>query len=86
YFPTYALGNIYSGQILARMKKEIPDWRDQIVKGNFHNVRQWLTKNVHSYGNLYDAADLIKKITGEEINVKHFLDYLNKKYSKLYGF
>jgi len=86
YFPTYALGNIYSGQILARIKKEIPDWKDQITKGNFHNVKQWLTKNVHSYGNLYDPADFIKKITGEEINVKHFLDYLNEKYSKLYGF
>jgi carboxypeptidase Taq len=86
YFPTYALGNIYSGQILARMQKDIPDWRDHISDGNFNNVRQWLIKNVHSYGNLYDPPDLIKRITGEEINVKHYLDYLNEKYSKLYGF
>ncbi len=86
YFPTYALGNIYSGQILARMQQDIPDWRDQISDGNFNNVRQWLIKNVHSYGNLYDPPDLIKKIIGEEINVKHYLDYLNEKYSKLYGF
>jgi len=86
YFPTYALGNIYSGQLLSKMRGDLPDWTDQITKGNFHNVKQWLSKNVHSYGNLYDPADLIKKITGEPINGKHFLNYLNKKYSKLYGF
>jgi len=86
YFPTYALGNIYSGQILARMKKDISDWRDQIVKGNFHNIKWWLTENIYRHGNLYDPADLIKKVTGEKINSKHYLDYLNDKYSKLYGY
>jgi carboxypeptidase Taq len=86
YFPTYALGNIYSGQLLSRIHREMPDWKDHITKGNFHNVKQWLVENVHSHGNLYDPADLIKKITGEQINANHFLDYLNEKYSKLYGF
>jgi len=86
YFPSYALGNIYSGQILAALEKDMPDWKDQIAKGNFHNVKQWLIENVHRYGKLYNAADLIKKIAGEEINVKHYLDYLNEKYSKLYGY
>lgn len=86
YFPTYALGNIYSGQILAQMRKHLPDWKGQIAEGNFHNVKQWLIENVHRYGNLYDPADLIKKIASEEINAKHYLDYLNEKYSELYGF
>jgi len=83
YFPSYALGNIYSGQLLAKMEKEIPNWKEQLANGNFNSVKQWLTKNVHSYGNLYDPADLIRIVTGEEINVKHYLNYLNEKYSKL---
>jgi len=86
YFPTYALGNIYSGQLLTRMKRELPDWRDHIAKGNFNEVRKWLIENIYRHGNLYDPADLIKKITGEEINVKHYLDYLNDKFAKLYGY
>jgi len=86
YFPTYALGNIYSGQLLAKMQKDMPDWKNHAAKGNFQPIKQWLTKNVHSYGNLYDPPDLIKKITGEQINVKHYLEYLNKKYSDLYGY
>jgi carboxypeptidase Taq len=86
YFPTYALGNIYSGQILAVMEKDIPDWAGQIGKGNFQNIKQWMVKNVHSYGDLYDPTDLIKKIAEEKINVKPYISYLNRKYSKLYEF
>ncbi len=86
YFPSYALGNIYSGQILARIQKDLSGWKNQITRGNFHDIKQWLVKNVHSHGDLYDPADLIKKITDEELNVKPYLNYLNEKYSKLYGF
>ncbi len=86
YFPSYALGNIYSGQLLSVLEKELPDWRKQLTKGNFKDIKQWLVKNVHSRGYLYDPADLIKKITGEELKVKPYLDYLTDKYSKLYGF
>jgi len=86
YFPTYALGNVYDGQILEVLKRDMPDWRERFAKGDFLSVRQWLTKNVHSYGDLYDPPDLIRKITGEEIKVKPFLDYLHEKYSSLYGY
>jgi carboxypeptidase Taq len=86
YFPSYALGNIYSGQIFASMEKDLKNWREQIAKGNFKEVKKWLVENVHSYGNLYDPEDLIRKITGKELNVKPYLNYLNEKYSKLYGF
>jgi carboxypeptidase Taq len=86
YFPSYALGNIYSGQILVTMEKDLPDWKTQISNGNFQNIKQWLAKNVHNYGELYDPTDFIKKITEEELSVKPYLNYLNKKYSKLYGF
>jgi len=86
YFPSYALGNIYSGQLLGVMEKQIPKWRNQIAQGNFSDVRNWLIKNVHAYGNLYDPAELIKKITGKELTVKPYLSYLNEKYASLYGF
>ena len=86
YFPSYALGNIYSGQILSIMQKEVPDWRGQIAKGDFCPVKSWLTEKIYNYGNLYDPGSLIKKISGEGINAKHYLDYLDEKYSGLYGY
>jgi carboxypeptidase Taq len=86
YFPSYALGNIYSGQILAAMEKDLKNWKTQVAKGNVKEVKEWLVKNVHAYGNLYDPEELIRKITGKRLDVKPYLNYLNSKYSKLYGF
>jgi carboxypeptidase Taq len=86
YFPSYALGNIYSGQILARIKEDIQDWRSQLAQGNLENIKGWLVKNVHSHGDLYEPAELIKKITGKKLDAKPYLEYLEEKYSALYGF
>jgi len=86
YFPSYTLGNIYSGQILAAMEKNLPEWKNQIAQGNFSDIKQWLIKNIHNYGDLYDPSDLLKKISGEELSVKPYLSYLNRKYSELYSF
>jgi carboxypeptidase Taq len=86
YFPSYALGNVYTGQLLASMEKDTPDWRKQLEKGNFKPVKQWLAEKVHKQGNLYDPPALIKRITGKELTVKPYLNYLNEKCSKLYDF
>ena len=44
---------------------------------------QWLKEHVQHYGCLYDAGEIIKRATGEEFNVKYFLDYIEEKYTKL---
>jgi len=86
YFPTYALGNIYSGQLLAKLANDMRDWRSQLMQGNLEDIRVWLTKNVQSQGNLYDPAELMRRITGKELNAEPYLKYLNEKYSGLYEF
>jgi carboxypeptidase Taq len=86
YFPSYALGNIYSGQIRNALERSLPSWRSSIAKGEFGPVRNWLTKNLYAYGDLYDPLDLLRKVTGEGIEVRHFLDYLDAKCSELYDY
>ncbi|MEM2999402.1 MAG: carboxypeptidase M32 [Candidatus Bathyarchaeia archaeon] len=86
YFPSYALGNIYSGQLLSALAKDISDWRSQLAEGNTKNIMGWLAKNVHAYGALYDPNELITKITGRELDAGPYLQYLQEKYSTLYGF
>jgi carboxypeptidase Taq len=54
--------------------------------GEFSSIRKWLASNIYGHGNLYDPAELIKKVTGTELNVNPYLSYLQDKYSKLYGF
>jgi len=86
YFPTYALGNIYSGQIVDALRRKHTSWLSELAMGEFSSIRKWLASNIYGHGNLYDPAELIKKVTGTELNVKPYLSYLQDKYSKLYGF
>jgi carboxypeptidase Taq len=86
YFPSYALGNIYSGQITAKITKDLPNWRKELARGKLNPISDWLKRNIHSYGSLYDPEDLIKKATGRNLDSKPYLKYLNEKYCNLYGF
>jgi carboxypeptidase Taq len=86
YFPSYALGNIYSGQITAAITKNVPDWRSQLALGKLKPVNDWLKRNIHSQGDLYDTEELIKMATGRTLDSEPYLQYLNEKYSNLYGF
>ncbi len=86
YFPSYALGNIYDGQIVIALTKALPDWRNQLSQGNLENVNSWLKESIHSRGDLHDPEELIKLATGSSLNAEAFITYLNEKYSELYGF
>jgi carboxypeptidase Taq len=86
YFPCYTLGNIYSGQLLTKIKNDIPNMRSQLAEGNLSNITGWLAENVHIQSNLHDPAELIKKITGNQLDAKPYLEYLQEKYAELYGF
>ncbi|MBD3205772.1 carboxypeptidase M32 [Candidatus Bathyarchaeota archaeon] len=86
YFPSYALGNLYDGQLRKLIEKDVPDWKDQISYGNFRPVKTWLTEHVYKHGNLYDPEDLIKLETGNTLRVQPFIDYLDEKFRDIYGY
>ena len=85
YFPTYTLGNIFGAQIFFQMKKEIPDWEQEIEKGNLKAVLNWFKTNVHERGNTKDSLEMVKEITGKEVTADYLIEYLQEKYSKLYN-
>ena len=86
YFPSYALGNIYSGQINAAVTRDLPDWHSQLAKGKLNKLNEWLKRNVHSQSDLYDPEELIEKATGRKLDSAAYLKYLNEKYGDIYGF
>ena len=86
YFPSYAIGNIYSGQIFEELRLNVEKVKSQIEQGQINEVNLWLKQNVHYYGSLYEPNELIEKISGEKINSQPYIQYLNKKYRKLYNF
>ena len=75
-----------AAQLVAKgLTKDLPDWQIQLQKGEFTPIRLWLAENTHGRGALYDGLDMVKEITGEELKVKYFRSYLEKKYSDLYA-
>ena len=84
YFPTYTIGSFYAAQFYNKASQEISNTEDKISKGDMYDLLKWLRKNIHVHGKRYDAKDLCKKITGEELNFKYFMNYAKEKYSKIY--
>jgi carboxypeptidase Taq len=85
YFPTYALGNLYSAQFLNMMNRDIPDLDTLLAKRECHQPLAWLKDNIHRHGSVYTAAELCHRVTGEDLSIDYFTDYLEKKYSEIYG-
>lgn len=86
YFPSYALGNLYGAQFLGKLLKDVPDLYARIEAGDFAVIHSWLKDNIHKHGSVKKPAELIKLITGEELNASYFIEYLKNKYSKVYEF
>ena len=86
YFPTYALGNLYSAQFFGQAQKEMPDLTEQIEKGNLIGLRQWLKDNIHQHGTRYRANKLVQKVTGKPLSHKPLMDYMTAKFQEIYEF
>jgi carboxypeptidase Taq len=85
YFPTYALGNLYSAQFYAAMKRDLPGLEESVARGDFSMAGNWLGEKIHSQGRLYPAGELCARVTGRELDPACFLDYLEAKYTEIYG-
>ena len=86
YFQSYALGNIYDGQIRNAILKDIPDFYSRIEKGDFKYISDWFEKNIYCHSNCLTAGEIMKNLTGEALNADCFLQYLNNKYRSIYKF
>lgn len=84
YFPSYTLGNIYSAQFYNTARKEIKDFDDLVEKGELIKIKEWLSEKIYKYGKLLEPAEILMKVTGEEINPEYLIDYLENKYKEIY--
>ncbi len=85
YFPSYHIGNLYGAQIYNDALKKHPTLLQDFEDGNFSNLLAYLRENIHQHGKIYHAKDLIKKITGEDLNPDYFIEYVEKKFYPIYG-
>lgn len=84
YFPSYALGNAYAAQFLATMNKEF-DVDKCMENDELDTIKNWLNDKIHKYGRLLEPNEIIKNVTGEELNAKYLVEYLKQKYENIYN-
>ncbi|MCL6445373.1 MAG: carboxypeptidase M32 [Alicyclobacillus sp.] len=84
YFPSYALGNIYAAQFAASLAKAIPDYLDQVRAGEMSAIKAWLNENIHRHGKLLEPSEIVQQVTGEPLNARYLVEYLNGKFRPLY--
>jgi carboxypeptidase Taq len=84
YFPTYSLGNLYGAQFFVQAERDLGNLEAQFERGEFAPLLNWTREKIHHQGSRYWPRDLLRSVTGEDLNPQYLIDYLNRKFGMLY--
>jgi carboxypeptidase Taq len=79
YFPTYLLGTVLSVQIWEEAREAIPNVDEQIERGDFAELHEWLRATIYSLGRKLTPAETIRRAVGGPIAPEPYLAYLREK-------
>lgn len=85
YFPTYALGTLLSTQLYEAALRDHPELPNEIESGKFDTILHWMNTHIHQHGRKFKPADLIRRATGQDLDHKAYMRYLQNKYSQIYS-
>jgi carboxypeptidase Taq len=85
YFPTYTLGNVYAGCLNAVMRRDLPNLDDDLARGDTAPATGWLRDKLQRHGGLRGAQETIEQACGFAPTEAPLLDYLEAKFTDLYG-
>jgi carboxypeptidase Taq len=81
YFPTYQLGNVISVQIWEGAVADLGDLEEQFARGEFAPLREWLRERIYRHGSKYPPRELLRRITGSDLDPEPYLQYLRTKFA-----
>ena len=86
YFPTYSLGHLRASQLWQRISGELSELPEEIGRGEFGSLREWLRENVHRHGMKFMPKELQERVLGvEAIDPEPFISRLRGKLAGIYG-
>src|SRR6185436_16596507 len=83
YFATYTLGNLIAAQLWRRFAQLHPARDEEIRRGVFSPLLQWLRTELHQHGRAYRPQELVERICGSRIDPSPYLEYLEQKYVEI---
>jgi carboxypeptidase Taq len=81
YFPSYCLGNMLAAQLWATARRVLPGLEEDFARGEFRRLLRWLRAEVHAHGRREELTALTLRVTGEPLNPRHLLAYLENRYA-----
>ncbi len=87
YFPTYAIGNIYSASFYSSMCKDLGGKGavDSLLSsGDYSRITEWQSDNIWKCGATYSPSVLLDRVTHSKVDAEPFKEYLVTKFSDLY--
>ena len=84
YFPSYALGSAYGAQLLAKMRESV-DVDACLATGDFAPINAWNREHIWQHGCTKKPEQLLTDALGQAFDPTAYTDYLEKKYTELYG-
>jgi carboxypeptidase Taq len=93
YFATYSLGNLYAAQFFAQAAVDLASagsagsggLAEQLARGEFAPLREWLFDKIHRHGQRYTAGELVERVTGSPLGHDALIAHLRGKLGPLYG-
>ncbi|MEC9347016.1 MAG: carboxypeptidase M32 [Pseudomonadota bacterium] len=80
YFPTYTLGALAAAQLMAALRRDIPDLDDRIRAGDFTGFVGWLRRNVHEKGLSQTTGAVVEAASGAPLSTAAFRAHLQSRY------
>lgn len=83
-FPGYTVGNVMSTQFLDAAHRDVATLDQSLAAGDYKPLLGWLTENIYRHGRAFDVNELLTRSTGETLNAKPLLCYLEDKFTDVY--
>ena len=80
YFPSYTLGAMAAAQLMAAIRRAIPDLDAHLARGDLAPMMRWLNLHVHGQGARLGFQDLLRHATGKPLDPTDFTAHLTARY------
>jgi carboxypeptidase Taq len=79
YFPSYALGHVASAQIWEQARGDLPELDEDLERGQFRPLVEWLRERVHRHGYKFTTPETMERALGVRFDPEPLLRNLRAK-------
>lgn len=80
YFPSYTLGAMIAAQLVAALRRDVPDLDTLIARGDFSALDRWLGERIWSQASRFGTLELVEHATGSPLGTAAYRTHLARRY------